>query len=103
MVSDIAVVTHRPGLETDLSLRTRLVDLLWLGLPVVATAGGTMARVIDEIGAGATVPAGDADALGEVVGALLGDHARRERAGDAGRAWARDRSWTEVAGPLLAG
>jgi hypothetical protein len=29
-VADVAVVTHRPGLETDLSLRTRLVDLLWL-------------------------------------------------------------------------
>ena len=42
-VSEIAVVTHRPGLETDLSLRTRLVDLLWLGLPVVVTEGGTMA------------------------------------------------------------
>ena len=34
LACDLAVVTHRPGLETDLSLRTRLVDLLWLGILV---------------------------------------------------------------------
>jgi len=57
-------VTHRPGIETDLSLRTRLVDLMWLGLPVVVTAGGTMARVVAETGAGSVVPAGDHGAVG---------------------------------------
>ncbi len=100
-ISDLAVVTHRPGLETDLSLRTRMVDLLWLGLPVVATAGGSMSRIVEETGAGATVPAGDPGALAGAVRRLLGDPDARRRASAAGRGWAQGRRWREVAAPLL--
>ncbi len=100
-VCDVAVVTHRPGLETDLSLRTRLVDLLWLGLPVVVTAGGTMARVIAEAGAGEVVPPGDAKALAAAVRGLLDDPDRRRLASGAGRRWAETRDWRSAAGPLL--
>jgi glycosyltransferase involved in cell wall biosynthesis len=98
---DLAVVTHRPGLETDLSLRTRIVDLLWLGLPVVATEGGTMSRVIDEIGAGITVKSGDAESLAAAVRSLVADRAARGDARRAGRAWAAGRTWRDVAAPLL--
>jgi hypothetical protein len=100
-VSTLALITHRPGLETDLSLRTRMVDLLWIGLPVVATAGGAMSRIVEDLGAGATVPAGDADALVGAVTSLLGDRRRLLHAGDAGRAWAKNRRWPDVATPLL--
>ncbi len=100
-VSDLAVVTHRPGLETDLSLRTRLVDLLWLGLPAVVTAGGTMARVVEEEGAGVVVPAGDAVALAAAICSLLADHSARSKARAAARGWAANRSWEQVAAPLL--
>jgi glycosyltransferase involved in cell wall biosynthesis len=100
-VSDLAVVTHRPGLETDLSLRTRLVDLMWLGLPAVVSEGGGMARVVSETGAGAVVPAGDSSALVAAVADLLDDEARRCRAGDAARIWAAERRWSIVAEPLL--
>ncbi len=100
-VADVAVVTHRPGLETDLSLRTRVVDLLWLGLPVVVTAGGTMARVVRETGAGRVVPPGDADALSAAVIALLEDDGARRDAAAAGRRWAAERTWEQVSAPLL--
>ncbi len=100
-ISDLAVVTHRPGLETDLSLRTRLVDFMWLGLPAVVTAGGTMARVVEEAGAGSVVPAGDAATLAEAISALLADATGRQQAGAAAQRWAADRSWQEVAAPLL--
>lgn len=101
LVADLAVVTHRPGLETDLSLRTRMVDLLWLGLPIVATEGGVMSRIVDVVGAGRTVAPGDPAALAEAIGGLLADPDGRRRAGEAGRRWAAGRSWREVAGPLL--
>lgn len=101
LAADLAVVTHRPGLETDLSLRTRMVDLLWLGLPVVATRGGVMSGIVESVGAGRTVAPGDAAELADVVAALLSDPDARRRAGEAGRRWARDRNWEKVAKPLL--
>jgi glycosyltransferase involved in cell wall biosynthesis len=101
LTADLAVVTHRPGLETDLSLRTRLVDLLWLGLPVVVTAGGTMARVVHETGAGRVVPADDAGALARAVRELLDDSQQRLKAARAGRSWAATRTWRALAQPLL--
>jgi len=99
--ADLAVVTHRAGIETDLSLRTRLVDLLWLGLPVVATTGGTLARVVEDQNAGLVVAPGDVDALAGAVNTLLDDGDRLKRAGAAGRQWAEGRSWQHVAKPLL--
>jgi glycosyltransferase involved in cell wall biosynthesis len=101
MVSDLAVVCHRPGLETDLSLRTRLVDMLWLGLPLVVTEGGTMARVVREIGAGMVVPPGDARAVASAVRTLLEDPDRRHLAAESGRRWAADRRWRQVTAPLV--
>ncbi len=100
-VCDFAVVTHRPGLETDLSLRTRLVDLMWLGLPAVVTAGGTMSRVVADVGAGLVVPPGDAPALAEAIVKLTEDDGLRAGAARAARRWAADRTWSRVAGPLL--
>jgi glycosyltransferase involved in cell wall biosynthesis len=100
-VSDLAVVCHRPGIESDLSLRTRLVDLMWLGLPLVVTAGGAMARVVRETGAGLVVPPQNPAALVEALRSLLEDAGIRERASAAGRGWAASRNWTEVARPLL--
>ena len=78
-----------------------MVDLLWLGLPVVATEGGTMSRVIDEIGAGATVPPGDPQALVATVRSLFDDPPARDAAARAGRSWAATRRWRDVAAPLL--
>ncbi len=101
LVADLAVVTHRPGLETDLSLRTRMVDLLWLGLPVVATAGGTMSRIVDTVGAGRTVAPGDPTVLAEAVCSFLADAEGRKAANEAGRRWAEGKSWRKVSRPLL--
>jgi glycosyltransferase involved in cell wall biosynthesis len=100
-VADLAVVTHQTGLETDLSLRTRLVDLMWLGLPSVVTSGGSMARVVEAVGAGAVVAPGDADALAVRICELIADPGAREQAGMAARTWARRRTWQEVSAPLL--
>jgi hypothetical protein len=100
-VADLAVVTHRPGIETDLSLRTRLVDLMWLGLPSVVTEGGTMARVIADTGAGEVVPPGDASALSAAIGRFLDDRRRRTQATQAAQAWVAGHTWATVAGPLL--
>ena len=55
-----AILTHRPGLETDLSLRTRGLDFLWAGLPIVSHRGGAMGQLLSDSGAGLLVDPDDA-------------------------------------------
>jgi len=70
---DLLVAPHRPSLETLLSLRTRFLDALAAGCPVVTSAGGTMARLLAAHGAGWVVPPGDPAALrAALVEALAG-------------------------------
>ena len=68
---DLMVATHRPSLETRLSLRTRFLDALAAGCPTIATEGGGMSRLLAESGAGRVVPPGDASAVAEAIRATL--------------------------------
>ncbi|HXO27488.1 MAG TPA: glycosyltransferase family 4 protein [Thermoanaerobaculia bacterium] len=64
---DLLVAPHHPSLETRLSLRTRFLDALAAGCPVVTTEGGAMSRLLREHGAGWVVPPGDAPALARAI------------------------------------
>jgi glycosyltransferase involved in cell wall biosynthesis len=66
------------------------------GAPVVVTDGGALPEVVGE--AGVVVPAGNAAALAEAIGALLDDPERRRRLGAAALERARSAfSWDRVA------
>jgi glycosyltransferase involved in cell wall biosynthesis len=66
------------------------------GAPVVVTDGGALPEVVGE--AGVVVPAGDAEALGEAIAALLDDPVRRRALGAAALVRARETfSWERVA------
>ena len=41
--ADVGVSTHRAHVETEFAFRTRLLDYLWCGLPVVSTGGDDLA------------------------------------------------------------
>jgi glycosyltransferase involved in cell wall biosynthesis len=99
---DGLVATHVPGLETDLAMRTRFLDALVAGCPAVSSAGGTVARLLDEWGAGWVVPAGDPDGLARALAEVLaGGPAVAERRAR-GRELAADLAWERVLSPLVA-
>jgi glycosyltransferase involved in cell wall biosynthesis len=64
---DVLVALHRPGIETDLSFRTRFLDALVAGCPVVATEGGALSHQLRSAGAGWLVPPGDVAATVEAL------------------------------------
>ncbi|HEV7670916.1 MAG TPA: glycosyltransferase family 4 protein [Thermoanaerobaculia bacterium] len=68
---DVLVAPHRPTLETRLSLRTRFLDALAAGCPVITSEGGAMSRMLVGHHAGRVVPAGDAEALGVALVAAI--------------------------------
>lgn len=96
-----AVLTHRPGLETDLSLRTRGLDFLWAGLPMVAHRGGAMGAILADSDAGLLVDAGDTPGLAGALVRLLTDRPLREALSARGREQAARFRWPRVLGPVF--
>jgi glycosyltransferase involved in cell wall biosynthesis len=96
--ADCAITAHHDHLETRFSHRTRLLDCLWAGLPVVCTRGDELAERIEREDLGATVapedPAALAAALAQVLDRGRGDYAERLVAA------ARELRWSRVAEPL---
>ena len=99
--ADVAVSTHWDHLETEFAFRTRVVDYLWCGLPVISTAGDELADLVQRAGAGAVVPAGDVEALQRALAELAGSVAVRQAAGAAARALGADLAWDLVSRPLV--
>lgn len=97
-----AVLTHRPGLETDLSLRTRGLDFLWAGLPIVSHRGGAMGQLLAESGAGLLVDPDDAEGLAEALVRVLTDTPLRTDLSARGRAAAAAFRWERTLAPVLA-
>ena len=100
--ADIGVSTHLDHLETAFSFRTRLLDYLWAGLPIVNTAGDAFEPVIRDRELGAVVPAGEVDALVAALDSLLGDSERMTAAATNARALASELSWASALAPLVA-
>lgn len=63
MEADAGVSTHFSHLETTFSFRTRILDYLWAGLPMVVTAGDSFAELVERERLGVVVPPEDVDAL----------------------------------------
>ncbi len=98
--ASLVAVLHRDGEETRLSFRTRALDALWAGVPLLVSDGGEVATLVRRGGWGGVVPVADARATAAALELLLGEREQRrvrERlAGD------RDRwRWQRVAAPLV--
>ena len=100
---DALAACHQPGLETDLSLRTRFVDALAVGCPVLTTEGGTVPRLLREWDAGLVVPCGDVDALRAGLAELVAGGPEVEaRAGRGREQTLATFSWERSLAPLAA-
>ncbi len=96
----LVAVLHRPGDESVLSFRTRALDAVWAGVPLLVTEGGEVARLVRSRGWGGVVPAGDVAATSAALELLLVERAqlrcRAALAADRGR-W----TWHRVTQPLV--
>ncbi|MGI8633620.1 MAG: glycosyltransferase family 4 protein [Solirubrobacterales bacterium] len=97
----LGVFAHHDHLETRFAYRTRVLDSLWAGLPVVATEGDVLSELAAGRDAGVTVPAGDDHAMAAACEQLLEPGAYRA-ASDAARTLADELRWSTVIEPLAA-
>jgi hypothetical protein len=73
MEADVGVSTHFAHVETKFSFRTRILDYLWAGLPIVSTQGDSFGDLVGRESLGASVPERDEQALVDALEALLFD------------------------------
>lgn len=71
--ADLGVSTHFQHVETTFSFRTRILDYLWAGLPIVTTSGDSFGDLVEKEGLGASVPERDQDALATAIETHLYD------------------------------
>jgi glycosyltransferase involved in cell wall biosynthesis len=98
--ADLGLSTHRDHLETRLSFRTRMLDYIWAGLPIVCTEGDVFASLVAERGLGRVVPPGDAAGLAAAIEQLLDDDHERGRCRERLLKTAEESRWHQVVGPL---
>lgn len=64
---DLGISAHGSTAEARFAYRSRILDCVWAGLPVVCTSGDEMGDQVGETGMGRTVPPGDVDGWVEAV------------------------------------
>ena len=69
--ADLAVVSHPGHIETHFSFRTRVVDCIWAGIPIITTSGDAMADWVKQDNLGLTVPPGDVGAMAQAIATVL--------------------------------
>ena len=99
--ADVGVSLHVEHIETAFSFRTRILDYLWAGLPILATRGDGFAELIASEGLGAVVPGEDIDAVEQGLFDLLEDRAGRAEYRQRAQEVSRRFVWSEVLRPLV--
>ncbi|MCS6880137.1 MAG: glycosyltransferase family 4 protein [Oscillochloridaceae bacterium] len=93
---------HRQHLETAYAaLRSRFLDCLWVGVPVVWSDGDAAAALVREHDCGLVVPPEDPTAVAAALETLLSDDALRTGKAMHARALAPRFAWPELIRPLL--
>lgn len=98
--ADLGVSLHFDIAETRFAYRTRLLDYIWAGLPIVATEGDCLSEVVQQQGLGRIVKAEDVDGLAAVLADLLADRGLRQRLRPNFQAAAAQFRWPHVLEPL---
>lgn len=99
--AEIGVSGHLLHVETTLAFRTRILDYIWAGLPVLTTAGDVLGDLVASAGLGVVVPPADPAAVASGLRSLLLDERHAAGARRAIEAVAPSLRWSSVLQPLL--
>ncbi len=69
--SDAGLSIHLERIETEFSYRTRVMDYIWAGIPIITTEGDSIAKMVKEENIGEVVKYEDATQLSRVIESVL--------------------------------
>lgn len=99
--ADLGISAHHDHLETRFAFRTRLLDYLWAGLPIVCTAGDDLGDTVQRRGLGITVADSDVEATAQAILRLREDDGLRQRCRQEVSQFATCFTWEQATGPLI--
>lgn len=99
--ADVGVSMHYEHLETRFSFRTRMLDYIWAGLPIIATEGDSFAEWVRCSGTGRVVPYEDPPAIAAAMVSLLGDARAHAASVERLRAEQPNFTWERTLRPLV--
>jgi glycosyltransferase involved in cell wall biosynthesis len=94
-----ALLTFPQSIETDLSMRTRVYDYLWAGLPIVTSAAPGTDELLARYGAGEIVRSASPEDFATALVHVLRDD--RDRIRDGARRFVDEHQWSRVLQPLI--
>lgn len=99
--ADAGVSTHFNNAETSYAFRTRMLDYLWAGLPVICTDGDYFASLVRERGLGWVVAPEDQAGLQQAILQLADDAGERSEVCSRVAFTAATMTWSTACVPLL--
>jgi hypothetical protein len=99
--ADLGVSAHPATVETRFAFRTRVLDYLWAGLPMVLTSGDYFSELAERAGLGLSVPPGDVEAWVRAILHLTGNTELRRQIKARLADVASQFTWNQAAQPLL--
>ena len=98
--ADLGVSAHRDSFEARLAFRTRLLDHIAGGTPLVVTRGDVLGDLVESRGMGRALAPGDVDGWTDALADLLDDDRAYAAARTAVKAAQDELSWSRVGEPL---
>jgi len=99
--ADIGVSTHYESIETLFAFRTRLLDYLWAGLPMIVSSGDTLSELVAEHDLGYVVAPGDLAGLAAAILKLVAEPNRRDSRAATMAAIREQFTWERTLEPLV--
>ncbi len=99
--ADIGLSLHFDHIESHFSYRTRLLDYIWAGLPMVATHGDFLGGLAAARGLAKTVRPQDPHEVAQALLAWIAEPGGRATFADRASALAEELRWAKAVQPLL--
>ena len=99
--ADIGVSIHRLHLETEFSFRTRILDYLWAGLPLIVSEGDSFAELVEDEQLGFVIAEGDVEGLASAIERLLTDPTMLAEISQRVHSAAQQYEWPTGLAPLI--
>jgi glycosyltransferase involved in cell wall biosynthesis len=99
--ADIGISIHKLHVETMFSYRTRILDYIWAGIPIINSEGDSFSQIIEQRRIGLVAPVGSGEELALLIAEMADNTKLRRNFTENLRHTRSDFSWETTLSPLI--